>query len=351
MQVLAGDIGGTKSLLAICEVSAAGGRAGAISIDVLASSRYDSRKFPGLGAICRTFAAEVQRPIPRLAGFGVAGPVANGRSHTTNLPWIVDARDLAQSLGIDSVRLVNDFHALALGIPAVRPKDLVTLNEGVRDPKGPWAVIGAGTGCGEAIAILGASGDREIIATEGGHTSFAPRTELEIGVLRFLTQRFDHVSWERVLSGDGLVNLAEALAHLTGVKPSQTLAESIAHDRANAPAAVTAGAAAGDPLCRQTVELFCRLYGAEAGNLALKTLAKGGVYVAGGIAPKILPFMSDGRFREAFFDKGRMRVLLEQMPVQLLLDTDVGLLGAAALVAREAQFLQQPRSPKSTSAE
>jgi glucokinase len=211
-------------------------------------------------------------------------------------------------------------------------------------------VIGAGTGCGQAIAILGASGHREIIATEGGHTSFAPRTELEIGVLRFLAQRYDHVSWERVLSGDGLVNLAEAISQVTGMKPSPALSDLIAHDRPNAPAAVTAGAVAGEPLCRHAVELFCRLYGAEAGNLALKTLATGGVYVAGGIAPKILDFMTDGRFREAFIDKGRMRVLLEQMPVQLVLDTGAGLLGAAALAGREAQFMHS-RLPPSTSAE
>ncbi len=349
MQVLAGDIGGTKTLLAICEVSPAGGPAGAVSIEVLASRRYDSRGYPGLGTICRAFAQDAGRPLPRHAGFGVAGPVANGRSHTTNLPWIVDAQDLARTLGLASVELANDFHTLALGIPAVRPKDLVMLNEGVRDPKGPWAVIGAGTGCGEAIAILGAAGERQIIATEGGHTSFAPRTELEIGVLRFLAGRHGHVSWERVLSGEGLVNLAEALSHLTGLKLGDALADQIARDRANAPAAVTGGAA-GDPLCRQVVELFCKLYGAEAGNLALKTLATGGVYVAGGIAPKILDFITDGRFREAFVDKGRMRPLLEQMPVQLLLDTNAGLLGAAALAGREAQI---PKSgpPSPTSAE
>ena len=350
MQVLAGDIGGTKTLVAICEVSPPDGRTGAVSVEVLVSKRYDSRKFPGIAALCRAFAAEVARPIPPSAGFGVAGPVANDRSQTTNLPWIVDAKDLAQALGIESVGLANDFQALAVGIPAVKAADLVSVNEGVRDPKGPWAVIGAGTGLGEAIATLGASGEREVVATEGGHASFAPRTELEIGVLRFLMQRYDHVSWERVLSGEGLVNLAEALSHLTGVKPTEALGEKIAHDRGNAPAAITAAAAAGDPLCRQVVELFCKLYGAEAGNLALKTLATGGVYVAGGIAPKILDFMTDGRFSAAFVDKGRMRPMLERMPVQIVLDTRAGLLGAATLAAREAQLAPQTRSNPSTRA-
>lgn len=343
MQVLAGDIGGTKTLLAICDVSAASERTGAPAIRVLAQRRYDNRKYPGLGAVCRDFAAELARPMPRHAGFGVAGPVANGRCHTTNLPWILDEKDLVQTIGIDSVRLANDFHALALGIESVAEKDLITLNEGVRDPKGPWAVIGAGTGLGEAIATLGAQGQREVMATEGGHCSFAPRTELEIGVLRFLTERYGHVSWERVVSGDGLVNLAEAIAHVTGLAPGAKLADTIRNDRYNAPAAVTAGAAAGDPLCKHALELFCKLYGAEAGNFALKTLATGGVFVAGGIAPRIIDALKDGRFREAFFDKGRMRPLLEQMPVRVVLDTDAGLLGAAALAAREAQLSPQTR--------
>jgi glucokinase len=350
MQVLAGDIGGTKTLLAICDVSPPNGRTGVPSIEVLASSRYDSRKFSGVGAICRAFASEVRRPMPRRAGFGVAGPVANGRTHTTNLPWILDEKELAQALGIDSVRLANDFHALAVGIPAVKAADLVTLNEGGRDPAGAWAVIGAGTGLGEAIATLGAAGQREVLATEGGHCSFAPRNDLEVGILRFLMQRYDHVSWERVLSGEGLVNLAEAIAHLTGLALSGPLAQSISGDRANAPAAITAAAVDGDPLCRRTVELFCELYGSEAGNLALKTLATGGIYVAGGIAPKILDFMMDGRFREAFVSKGRMRPVLEQMPVQIVLDTGAGVLGAAALAARESYLAPQTRHT-STSAE
>lgn len=349
MQVLAGDIGGTKTLLAICEVGAASERTGALRVEVLASRRYDSRKFPGLGALCRAFSEEVGRGIPRWAGFGVAGPVANGRSHTTNLPWILDERDLAQTLGIDGVRLANDFHALALGIQSVKSKDLLTLNEGVRDPKGPWAVIGAGTGLGEAIATLGASGEREVLATEGGHTCFAPRTELEIGVLRFLSQRFAHVSWERILSGDGLVNLAEALASITSLPMPVSLADAIRDDRAHAPAQVTAAAEKGEALCAQVLQLFCKLYGAEAGNLALKTLATGGVYVAGGIAPRIIPFMTDGRFREAFFDKGRMRPLLEQMPVQMVLDTEAGLLGAAALAAQKAALQTQTRHTPATS--
>jgi len=336
MQVLAGDIGGTKTLLAICEVRVDGGRAGGLSIEVRTSSRYESRGYPGLGAICRAFACEVGGPMPPRAGFGIAGPVTNGRSHTTNLPWVVDEKDLAGALGIESVRLANDFQALALGISAVKAADLVALNEGVQDPDGPWAVIGAGTGLGEAIATVNAAGEREILATEGGHTSFAPRNELEIDILRLLLRRYGHVSWERLLSGDGLVNLVEALAEIRDLELPEPVAQEIARDRPNAPAAVTAAVADGDPLCRAALDLFCELYGAEAGNLALKALATGGVFVAGGIAPKILDTLVSGGFREAFCAKGRMRPLLEQMPVHVVLNDAAGLLGAAALAARDA---------------
>jgi glucokinase len=348
VQVLAGDIGGTKTLLAICEVSPVGGRGGAPSVEVLASSRYESHGYPGLGAICRIFASEIGQPMPRYAGFGVAGPVSNGRSHTTNLPWILDERDLAVAIGAESVCLANDFQTLALGIAAVKPTHLAALNPGAADASGPWAVLGAGTGLGEAISTVGPSGHREIFASEGGHASFAPRNELEMGVLRFLLQRHEHVSWERVLSGDGLVNLVEALAHLQRQKPPADLEEAIAHDRRNAPPVVTRKAGEGDPLCRAAVQLFCELYGAEAGNLALKALATGGVYVAGGIAPKILDFMIDGRFREAFCAKGRMRPLLERIPVQIVLDGKAGLLGAAALAARAALLASQTRHQKAT---
>jgi glucokinase len=348
MQVLAGDVGGTKTLLAIVEVGAAG-PTGAPSLELRESRRYDSRQYPGLSAICRAFAAQLGRPIPSHAAFGVAGPVAAGRAHTTNLPWVLDARELAKMMGIESVQLANDFHALALGIPAVKPKDLVTLNEGARDPRGPWALIGAGTGLGEAIAVLGERGHREVLATEGGHASFAPRNELEIGILRFLLQRYEHVSWERILSGDGLVNLAEAIAHSTGTKLPAEVMRAVRDAREDAPAFVTDAARAGDSVCRRAVETFCSLYGAEAGNLALKALATGGVYVGGGIAPKLLVDLQDGRFREAFVCKGRMRPLLEAIPVQVVLDPNTTVLGAAALAASQATLQAQTRHISATS--
>ena len=348
MQVLAGDVGGTKTLLAIAEVGEAAGPAGGPPIVLRESRRYDSRQYPGLSSICRAFAEELGRSMPARAGFGVAGPVSGGRSHTTNLPWVIDQGELAAALGIQSVRLVNDFHALAMGIPSVAPRDLAPLNEGVRDPSGPRALIGAGTGLGEAFAVLGASGRREVLSTEGGHSSFAPRDELEIAILRFLLRRYEHVSWERVLSGDGLVNLAEAIADSIGAPLPRHLAEVVLHRRGDAPATITEAARAGDPVCQRALETFCTLYGAEAGNLALKALSTGGVYVAGGIAPKVLPELWDGRFRAAFLAKGRMRSLLEAIPVHVVLDPNTTVLGAVALAADGATVLPQTRHTSAT---
>ncbi|GAC1342255.1 MAG: glucokinase [Myxococcales bacterium] len=334
MQVLAGDIGGTKTLLALAEVEPADGRTGAPRVAIHDVQRFDSHAFPGLAGVCRAYAAQLGRKLPARAAFGVAGPVKNGRCQTTNLPWILDEHELSAALPASHVRLINDFGALAFGIQAVQPDKLVLLNEGAGNPDGPTALIGAGTGLGEAITAS-AGAVRVVLTTEGGHTSFAPRDELEMGILRFLGARHGHVSWERLLSGEGLVNLAEGVAHHTGLRMPRVLAEAIASDRLHAPALVTAQARAGDALCGRVLQIFCSLYGAEAGNLALKTLATGGVYVAGGIAPKILPELSDGRFRDAFLDKGRMRPLLEAMPVRVVLDEQAGLLGAALLAAQD----------------
>jgi glucokinase len=221
------------------------------------------------------------------------------------------------------------------------------LNEGARDTSGPCALIGAGTGLGEAVLVPVPSGRYLVIASEGGHADFAPRDEHEIGILRFLLQRYQHVSWERVLSGDGIVNLAEALAHLTGLPLPDLVADAIRKSRAAAPTAITS-AAETDPLCRRVLQTFVSIYGAEAGNLALKTLATGGVYVAGGIAPKILPFLSDGTFREGFLGKGRMRRLLEAMPVAVVLQPNTAVLGAAALAAQAATETAQVRPMERT---
>ena len=350
MRVLAGDIGGTKTLLCVAEVQPAGAQRQTPQVQVLHSERFDSAAFSGLGAAVEAFtgklaakqAAELSgvpgRRLPLLAGFGVAGPVSDGRCTTTNLPWVIDARALEQSLGLKRVVLANDFVALASGIAAVSFDRLAPLQAGPRDLEGPAAVIGAGTGLGQAILVPVPGRPLPLVlATEGGHTTFAARDELEAGIQRFLAARHGHVSWERILSGEGLVNLAEALSLLEALPMPEALGGAISRDRASAPAQVTLAARAGDRLCTRTVQLFCSLYGSEAGNLALKCLPSGGVFVAGGIAPRLLAELRDGRFQggfvEGFVAKGRMRPLLQALPVQVVLDDQVGLLGAALLAA------------------
>lgn len=207
------------------------------------------------------------------------------------------------------------------------------LREGRADPEGDVAVIGAGTGLGEALVVLESSGRRRVIGTEGGHGTFAPRTELEMAIARHLAPRWGRVSWERLVSGDGLLCLAEALAALTGLALPRAVQDALARDRASAPALVTFEAEGGDVLCGRALSLFCSIYGNEAGDLALRAFATGGVYVAGGIAPKILAHLQAGPFLESFLDKGRMRHVIEPIPVRVVLDPDVPLRGAALLAA------------------
>ena len=332
MQVLAGDIGGTKALLALVEVEASAPGT-APRARVVESRRYDSHAHPGLESICRAFAADLGRPLPKRAGFGIAGPVLEGRSVATNLPWVTDARDLKARLGAEQVVLVNDFVALGQGLAYVEANELLALNEGVRVAGGLVAVLGAGTGLGEALVLTDRAGVREVLPTEGGHASFSPRDEVEIGLLRFLLTRHEHVSWERLLSGDGLLNIAEGLAAHGRLKLPVALAEKLDADRSSCPAVVTDLARRGDPLCQKALQTFCSLYGAEAGNLALKSLPTGGIFVAGGIAPRITAELADGRFREAFLGKGRMRDLLTSIPVHVVLDPLTPLYGSAALAA------------------
>jgi glucokinase len=333
LEVLAGDIGGTKALLAIVDIDL-GRDGGPLKARVGPSRRYESREHPGLESVCRAFEAETGRPLPRRAGFGVAGPVVGGRVVATNLPWVMDEEALRQQLAAERVRLINDFAALGLGLVFVERKDLVPLNEGIRDARGPVAVLGAGTGLGECVVVTCEDGSRRVLPSEGGHCDFAPRDGAEIAVLTFLARRHDHVSWERVLSGEGLVNLAEAIADHDRLPLAEPLVQQLASHRYDAPSLVTHLARQGDAVCRRALETFCRLYGAEAGNLALKALSTGGVYVAGGIAPRIVAELSDGRFRAAFLDKGRMRPVLTQIPVHVVLDPLTPLYGAAAVAAQ-----------------
>lgn len=324
MRVLAADVGGTKTLLSLHEVDDEGFHR------ELRSARYGSREYPGFAELAGVFLGDDLRSVTH-AGIGVAGPVtvdaSGGQSaRTTNLPWSIDARALEQTLHLTRVRLINDFHAVALGIPRLAPEELEVLQEGVVEPGGPIAILGAGTGLGEAI-VLPVAGQWRVIASEGGHCDFAPRDELEIALLQYLLERHDRVSYERVVSGPALLTLYRFLVHQHLVEERADTQARMANEDPSA--VIGERALAGDDdACIRAVELFLSLYGAEAGNLALKVLPKGGLYVAGGVAPRLLPKLREGGFLTAFNAKGRMSGLLRATRVSVVLNTRVGLLGA-----------------------
>jgi glucokinase len=324
--ILAGDIGATNSRLAF--FSERGGR-----LEPVVEATYPSRDHANLETIVKKFVSTHDQPID-VACFGVAGPVRHGRSDTTNLPWDVDAQELARALHLRTVGLLNDLEAHAYGLAMLTPEDVVTLNQGAPDASGNAAVIAAGTGLGEA-GLYWDGQQHHPFAGEGGHTSFAPSDSLQMALLKFLRQEFEHVSWERVVSGPGLHNIYRFLRDTgRGEEPDWLNRELEQYD----PSAVISQAAlAGtSPLCQSALDLFVRLYGAEAGNLALKLMATGGVYVGGGIAPKILQKLTDATFMAAFVAKGRLEPLLWQIPVRIILNDKVALLGAARVAARGA---------------
>ncbi len=321
--ILAGDIGGTKTHLAL--FTAEGRR---LRID--AQATHASREHASLAEICAKFLSGRQLEI-RDACFGVAGPVRQGKAQTTNLAWVVDAKELSKTLGIERVTLINDMEANAYGIAALEPQDFVTLQSGEADPKGQAAVLSAGTGLGEAGLVWDGKHHRPV-ASEGGHSSFAPRTDQQIELLKFLRRDFEHVSYERVLSGPGLFNIYRFLKESGKHEEPRWLADEI---KAGDPAAAITRAALDkkSSLAGVALDLFIEIYGDEAGNLALKVMATAGVFVGGGIAPKIAGRMGEGRFLKAFLAKGRMQRVLETMPVRVILNDRTALLGAARAAA------------------
>lgn len=317
--ILAGDIGGTHTRLALFTVE--GER-----LTSVIEETFPSRAYSGLAEIVSQFMS-AHKLSASSACFGIAGPVKHGRCETTNLPWVVEARQLASALSIPTVFLINDLEANAYGIATLTPSEWVVLNAGAPNAVGNAAVIAAGTGLGEAGLYWDGKSYRPF-ATEGGHTDFAPRTALEVELLRFLLARFERVSYERVLSGPGLLNIYQFLRDTgRGEEPAWLTEELRRQDPA---AAITQAALAGQcALCEQALALFVPLYGAEAGNLALKVMATGGVFVGGGIAPKIIPRLTTSTFMEAFLAKGRMRPVLEAIPVRVILNDRAALFGAA----------------------
>ena len=321
--LLAGDIGGTKTSLAIISPEA-GPHA------PLAQATLPSGQYANLEVLVRAFLAQASLPSIDKASFGVAGPVAAGRATITNLPWMLDEGALARAFKLTSVRLLNDLEAIAYAVPNLQPADLHTLNAGEAAPGGAIAVVAPGTGLGEAFLTWDGAHYRAH-PSEGGHADFAPTNTFEIDLLRYLSGGLDHVSYERVCSGRGLPNIYAYLKDSGFADESPWVAEQLAG--ANDPTPVIVGAAlrpaAPCSLCVATLNAFVAILGAEAGNMALKVLATGGVYLGGGIPPRILSFLERGAFMDAFRRKGRFGALLARVPVHVIRNPNVALLGAA----------------------
>jgi glucokinase len=324
-RVLAGDIGGTKTRLAIVEVEGT-------QLHVERETSYPSRDFAFFDDLLTEFLRS--RQVPAHAALGIAGPIKGRTVSVTNLPWHIDADVLQKRFGFKTCDLLNDLEAVAYGLPALGAEDVLTLQQGAPDACGNAAVIASGTGLGEA-GLYWDGRQYHPYATEGGHTSFSPQNDLEIELLRYLQRLYGHVSWERVASGMSLPDLYDFMRGYRNSAVPQWLSEEMRKE--GTAAAVSHAALAGsDDICIETMDCFVRLYGAEAGNLALKTMSRGGLYVGGGIAPKILPLLQKGCFMTAFLDKGRMRPLLEAMPVRVILNDRVALYGPALCAGQQA---------------
>jgi glucokinase len=310
MKLVAGDVGGTKTLLQLVDVADTERR-------VIREARFESNAYRTFDDLLREFA-----PGPLDAGcFAVAGPVFENRAEVTNLGWVMDARELARAFGIRRVALINDFYAVALGVPLLAKGDLLSLQEGERVKGAPIGILGAGTGLGEAVVTFNGNA-WNVIPTEGGHADFAPQDEEQARLFLHIRERHGHVSWERVLSGMGLVNIDNFVRGIDRPYDEQL------------PAKIVELADGGDEQALKTLAIFVDAYGAEAGNVALHALARGGVFLAGGIAAKNIPRFTDGKFIKAFRRKGRFASLLEKVPVDLITNPKVGLIGAVEMAVR-----------------
>jgi len=317
--ILAGDIGGTKTVIGLFEQ--AGGR-----LQTVREETFPSKSHASLEAILDRFLGGGSRQALRSACFGVAGPVIEGKSKTTNLPWELDEPTLEKALQVPRAKLLNDLEATAYGMLHLDPTDLCVLQPGLKR-QGNIAVIAAGTGLGQAILYWDGE-HHHPIASEGGHADFAPHTDVEVDLLIYLRREFGHVSCERLLSGPGLFNIYRFLRDSGHATEPEWLRQQIAQGDPGTVISQT-GLAGEDPLCTRALDIFSSVYGAEAGNLTLKALAVGGVYVAGGIAPKILPRLQDGAFIQAFTDKGRFSDLMRSIEVKVALTPRAPLIGAA----------------------
>jgi len=322
--VLGGDVGGTNARLALVELD---GRAARIARE----RKYPSREYPGLAPIVRHFCEEAATR-PDRACFGIACPVVGDDCTAPNLPWTTNTRRLAADIEIPRTSIINDFVAVGYGIESLGPSDLATLQEGRPVAQGPIALIGAGTGLGQGF-LLWERDHYRVLASEGGHGDFAPRGALQAGLLQFLERQFGRVSWERLLSGPGMVNTYRYLLASAVAAEQATVRTEM--EREDPAAVIARHALAGtDRLSDQALDLFCEMLGAQAGNLALTVVATGGVYLAGGIAPRIVERLRSGPFLTAFRDKGRLSELLSRIPVHVIMNPNVALLGAGAVAGR-----------------
>jgi glucokinase len=337
--ILAGDVGGTKVHLAVYDFVDG-------KLKHLRDEKFPAKEYSGLEEIAREFLAADKVTA---ACFGVPGPVRDGRLRLTNLPWTLDSRELAKDLGIAHVFLINDLEANGYGIAELQPDQIYTLSDGDASQIGNRALIAAGTGLGEGILIW--NGRMHVpFPSEGGHSDFAPRNENEIDLLRFLKQKYNgRVSFERVVSGMGMTGIYEFLRDVRGMEEPTWLAEKMTEADDPNSVITEVGLAARAEICERTLDMFVSSYGAEAGNLALKVLAVGGLYVGGGIAPRILEKLKDGAFMKAFTDKGRLSQLLINTPVRVILESRAALLGAAAYGEARAAELSGV-SPRAASA-
>lgn len=338
MRVLAGDIGGTKTAVAIAEI-------GTRSITLLREGTYPSAEHASLEEILKAFLAPL-RSAPRVAAFGVAGPVREGRARVTKLPWVVDERRLAARTGIRRVRVLNDFVAAAMGLPYLRRRQLATIQKGAEEKGGPIGLIGAGTGLGQA-AIFHVPKVVVPAASEGGHVDFGPRTEQEDRLVRYLRARFGRATRDRLLSGEGLRHIYDFL-EADGFAPAGARVQAAFETEDRAAVISRFALAADDRLSTEALRQFVSIYGSEAGNLALQYRATGGVYVGGGIAPKILAALRGPDFLDAFGSKPPMEDFLGRVPVRVVLEPRLGLYGAAAAAYRIAIETTRPSSKSST---
>lgn len=327
MTILAGDIGGTKTNLALYELEARGGLA------LIDEQRYVSHDYESLEVLIEEFIKGRSDKL-QAACFGVPGPVVDGAAHLPNLPWLVSKQTLAAALRIDAVHLINDLEATGHGISALTADELRTLNEGAPEPHGNMALIAAGTGLGQAALFW--NGERyHVAASEGGHADFAPRNEIEIALLVYLLNTQEHVSYERVLSGPGLVNIYNFLKESGRALEPTWLAEAMAVSDDQAKTIGQAALAGKASLCSRALEMFVAIYGAQAGNLALTFKATGGVYLGGGIAPKIIASLEGSVFMESFKRKGRLSSLVAATPVHVIMNPKTALVGAAHYAAHQ----------------